>query len=432
MRNRLVWSAIGIPCIIGLVGAVTEDTYAKTRLRLVIRSAFGQPVFDFLSDRLEQFRKTTGITTVMTIQPGDAREYVPLWGAAGSLPDIIDVNPVTSFCYVNLLADLGTLIKSDKSVSMNTFIPGAWKAFQLPEGPKWKGRIYGLPTSTFTTVFAYNRDLLSKAGLQYPSLIGDKWTWDTMLSYAKKLTKDVTGDGNPDVYGLGIPNTIFRYGSFIHQAGTPWANAAFDPTEFQLNTPDAHTALKFLTDMMLVHRVVQFGAFSENFVQKRVAMTWDGTPTLIRWPKTAPFYDFVTYPMGPKNNGTEYTLLGWGITQSSKLKKEAWQLLKFLCADAESVRRYTSATGLPPALKSLSNQYVSLLGAGAPKSASYFSTICESPDNYLRPMPRTQLAIPAVEQWINKAFIGRISVDSALAGADKDANGKLAVSFRKE
>jgi len=43
------------------------------------------------------------------------------------------------------------------------------------------------------------KDLLEKAGLEPPT------TYDELLAAAKALTQDTNGDGNIDIYGIGLP-----------------------------------------------------------------------------------------------------------------------------------------------------------------------------------------------------------------------------------
>jgi ABC-type glycerol-3-phosphate transport system substrate-binding protein len=63
------------------------------------------------------------------------------------------------------------------------------------------GGWYSLDNWSFTLGVYYNRDLFDAAGLPYPD---SAWTWETMLSMARRLTRDTDGDGAPDTYGIFI------------------------------------------------------------------------------------------------------------------------------------------------------------------------------------------------------------------------------------
>ena len=58
--------------------------------------------------------------------------------------------------------------------------------------------LYGLPRGYTPVVVAYNRDLLDRAAIPYPT---DDWTWDDFLRVAKQLTRDTDGDGAIDQWG---------------------------------------------------------------------------------------------------------------------------------------------------------------------------------------------------------------------------------------
>lgn len=62
-----------------------------------------------------------------------------------------------------------------------------------------QGRLFGFPQGAQTAVLFYNKTMFKQAGLAEPT---GEWTYDDLMSAAKKLTKDTNGDGKPDVYGF--------------------------------------------------------------------------------------------------------------------------------------------------------------------------------------------------------------------------------------
>jgi multiple sugar transport system substrate-binding protein len=58
--------------------------------------------------------------------------------------------------------------------------------------------LYGFPKGFTPVVVAYNKDLLDRAAIPYPT---DDWTWDDFLRVAKQLTRDTDGDGSIDQWG---------------------------------------------------------------------------------------------------------------------------------------------------------------------------------------------------------------------------------------
>ena len=92
------------------------------------------------------------------------------------------------------------------------------------------GKVYGVPVQTGEEVLFYRSDLYEEDGLKEPI------TTEDVLTIAKKLTKDVDGDGNVDIYGMSImaapePNSqahfideLWRRGGYILD---PEGNIAF-------------------------------------------------------------------------------------------------------------------------------------------------------------------------------------------------------------
>lgn len=61
--------------------------------------------------------------------------------------------------------------------------------------------LYGLPRGYAPLMVAYNRDLLDRAAIPYPT---DDWTWDEFQRMAQLLTRDRDGDGRIDQWGAAF------------------------------------------------------------------------------------------------------------------------------------------------------------------------------------------------------------------------------------
>jgi multiple sugar transport system substrate-binding protein len=88
----------------------------------------------------------------------------------------------------------------------------------------------GYAAGTHATLWV-RRDLFEAAGLELPT------TYDELLAAAEALTQDTDGDGNIDIYGIGIPAaadgaTEARFVSFVYQNCGDWfdkqGNLVFD------------------------------------------------------------------------------------------------------------------------------------------------------------------------------------------------------------
>ena len=108
-------------------------------------------------------------------------------------------------------------------------------------------------------VLAFNMDMIREAGLENPQNLYDRgeWTWDAWLSYLKKLTKDIDGDGIIDIYGYSgywthmLRNLLFSNGATI----------AAGPKE-TMTSPETQEVLTFVDDL---------------YNEDKVARPWDGS-----------------------------------------------------------------------------------------------------------------------------------------------------------
>ena len=76
--------------------------------------------------------------------------------------------------------------------------------------------LYGLPRGYTPVVVAYNRDLLDRAAIPYPT---DDWTWDDFLRVARQLTRDTDGDGVIDQWGSAFDPRVALWLPWIWAGG---------------------------------------------------------------------------------------------------------------------------------------------------------------------------------------------------------------------
>jgi multiple sugar transport system permease protein len=144
---------------------------------------------------------------------------------AGDIPiDVtwIDVTEFSAFLDEGVLIDLQPYFDAAATASGadDAAAPPFNEADYFPQildgmrGPN--GHLYGLP-STFTPYVMYvNKTLLAKAGLEFPR---DDWTWDDMVAAARKVTRDLDGDGAQDQFGLSLTQWLQAVSPWIWQNG---------------------------------------------------------------------------------------------------------------------------------------------------------------------------------------------------------------------
>ena len=88
----------------------------------------------------------------------------------------------------------------------------------------YKGEIYGIggPHSTYFNVITYNYSLFQEYGEKTPREYWEEGTWDwkTFEEVAKRMTKDVDGDGTNDLYGITRASAVFGSDNLVWKEDT--------------------------------------------------------------------------------------------------------------------------------------------------------------------------------------------------------------------
>lgn len=184
---------------------------------------------------------------VMRVSPGQSPSVAALEQTIGQdpPPDIILFSNLWEFGIAaekGLVQPLDPYLRSDRTLKREDFFPGALEAVTD------QGELYGLPISVAPTLLQYDRRLFEAAGLPPPSA---EWDWATFLDAAKRLTKG--GDGPDAQYGVNLYGSTNLPAMFIWQGGGEVLSK--DGRRALLTEPAALEGLKFLSDLLYVHKV---------------------------------------------------------------------------------------------------------------------------------------------------------------------------------
>lgn len=143
-----------------------------------------------------------------------------------------------------------------------------------------------------TMCMYYNKDLLTEAGIEFPSIdAASPWSWDEFVENAKKITKDSNGNGpddegfDPDsimVYGTMMPTEWTKFIPLLHTNGTGILNEAGDG--LGISSPEGIEVIQSIADLgNTIHcapsSAMAKGAFSDAsamLMNGQVAMVIDG------------------------------------------------------------------------------------------------------------------------------------------------------------
>jgi multiple sugar transport system substrate-binding protein len=296
-----------------------------------------EPEAPTIEAALSQFETANNVTivrqSVPTAQRGDKLMTLILGGQAPDVGVVVDAD-LGRFTKANALAPLDAYLKqnADLSSKLMSSLIGVGTI---------NGHVVAIPRFGSVNALVYNATLFKEAGLD-PNK--PPKTWAEFLDVAKKLTRDVNGDGKIERYGYGLlgAKTLSlhnRYWSWLWNAGgeilTP------DNKHSLLGAPAAVEAMKFYTDMALVYKItpsnvldVDYNALMADFINEKTAMICDGPWQFPRIAKEDPKAELKVAAMPVKTAGMKpYNLGGGGffsIMSTSKNKDMSWKLVAFM------------------------------------------------------------------------------------------------------
>ncbi|MBE3145074.1 MAG: extracellular solute-binding protein, partial [Planctomycetes bacterium] len=166
--------------------------------------------------------------------------------ASGTPPDcgIGETQRLVSYAKNGTLLDITNYIMSSKFPVDKEF-PSAIAQYRYAKGDfdsgAEGGNYYGVPSDFQPYIFAYNKKMFDDAGVAHPT---DDWTWDDMLSAAKKSTK-----ADENKWGiLALQGGTLYRGNFVLSCGGSFYTP--DYTKSMLADPKTIEAFKWQWDLL--------------------------------------------------------------------------------------------------------------------------------------------------------------------------------------
>jgi len=243
-------------CIIAIVLLCSMSMFAETVLTHLYTTAHGTEYITFLEERAAEFQKANPGVVVELVNGGGNLDKLRLMMAGGTPPDVVDQTLANAGVLASegLLQSLNDFVTRDK-FNFNNYPPFTRDALTMD------GSIWGIPLDIIVTPTFFNVSMFEEAGLRTPVQLGENWTWDTLVSSARKLNADNDGDGKIDRYGLGMGGGMASRHAFVHQAGGQYFDNYKNPTKSLINTPAVATGLQWFSDLYNVHNVLPFTVY---------------------------------------------------------------------------------------------------------------------------------------------------------------------------
>ncbi|MEC0243135.1 sugar ABC transporter substrate-binding protein [Paenibacillus dokdonensis] len=341
--------------------------------------------------------------------------------AAGQAPDVFLIGEGDYFKYVDkgVVEPLDDYLKSDSSFKTDIFQP------DLINMGKINDKLYYLPKDFNPLALWYNKRMFDEAKIPYPDA---KWTWDDMISAAKKLTKK---DDKGKVKEFGFNATKWEYPIYIYLwlNGTDIGNEDGTKAEGFMNSDKTVAAMEKYVAMTKGDDRVSptpqdtetLGGDSSMFMTDKLAMMVTG-----RWVKGDLDKSDVQYGSAliPTGEGGERASIiaaaGWAMNANGKHKKEAFELMKWLSGTEAQKARSEKGQVLPATVAEL-DQVKSKEVVDKP--------VIEMMDYAKKPISMRSADAPIFTEEFNKAIekvlLDKSTVKDALDEAAKTVDSKL-------
>lgn len=334
--------------------------------------------------------------------------------ATGTPPDIMAIDSPTLALYANA----GSLL------SIDSFMKKEGNIEDFPEstlkGLSFNDQIYLAPIAESSIALFYNKHVLKKAGVPFPSPDPKKpMSWDEVVEAAKKVSdpdKGIVGIDPAQGFGDGEAPAYFKM-PFLWQFGAEVLSPDAGTASGYLNSKDALKALQFFQDLYHKHGAATVEMPPDAFETGKLGMAVLGSWRVKDFERNGDFIlgrDFGVAPL-PKGRYQAAPNGGWalGISAESDHPEEAWRFIKYVTG-YEGMKKYVTITGDLPARSSVAKDI--------PELNQYpLNIFVEQTLNHSKNRPVTP-AYPIVSNAIRVLF-----EDIGLGGKDVKNSAKEAV-----
>jgi len=268
--------------------------------------------------------------------------------AAGTGPDVFEVDCTMTPRYVwdGVLVDLTPYLQYE----LDDFLEASLAEGMVDE------KLYAVPLLQSSQAIYYNKKMFQELGIEPPVDPDEAWTWEQVVEIAKKLTKDLDGDGEPDIWGIIVekPDRLDQINPLLESKGAT------------LLSPDGKTVLGYLNSEAAIEALAFYGKWynewkispkqstKDLFGLGKAAMMWAG-PWNITWlHETYPELEWGVMPHPYFEGGRKVTPCGaWhlGVCSNSKHIFEAIRFVGFM-SDWSAADLNFQITNYLPARKS--------------------------------------------------------------------------------
>lgn len=388
---------------LSLVSPVTQAADKITHLT----GGHGDLWTDYLEERRKVFTERTGIEVEILAMSGNAaREQLLVMRAAGISPDVTDFWGALAGDYISagFFEDLRPYAARAGYQVDELYQP------QVVEALTYQGALFSMPNYINPRVTYFHKNLFESAGLPTPVAAGEDWTWESMRDAAKRLTRDLNGDGAIDQYGIDTV-TGMAWEQFVHQAGGRLYNEILFPTESRFNTEPVLVATEFARQLLLDDRVV-----GGSLTAGTAAMSFTASAQVKDQLAAAGYdWDMSLHAKGPYSRASIFGIGGIQLVTTSANKEAAWKWIEFLTLDPDSVRLYVRTNQRIPPLMSVQGEYAALVPHLSDNWMALIEAVAQPNSATLTVVTKATSSInAAISSNMNQVWAGQLAPQIAL------------------
>ncbi|MET7826998.1 sugar ABC transporter substrate-binding protein [Streptomyces sp. NPDC005386] len=345
-----------------------------------------------------------------------AQEKLTADAVAGSLPDVVNLNPQ----FAQALEAKGLFVDMDSAAKglEAEYVPGAWDAFSVP-GHKGS---FGIPWYLTSEVTMYNKSLFKKAGLD-PSK--PPATFDDLLTDGAALSNKGKGASyglHPALENRFITDLAKQGVPLLDKSGKKWTFNTSQAADYLGTLVDAYKKGVFPKDSL----TQDHSKATEAYQAGRIGVLPSGPNFLTIIKENAPKIAEQT-GVGPQITGasgtTNMSVMGLLVPKSSKNHAAALSFASYM-ANAENQLAFSKiVTVLPSVSKALKDPYFTEDGDGSAEAqARKISAEQIAKGRNLVPVQYDERVTKAVIGKVQLALQGKLSPQKALDEAVEAAN----------
>ncbi|MGH2369061.1 MAG: ABC transporter substrate-binding protein, partial [Chloroflexota bacterium] len=286
---------------------------------------------------------------------------------------LMEDKPTSGYAKQGFFRELDPFISADRTFKHDDYYT------VLFDGLKYRGKLYGLPQHWLTQSIAYNKGLLSKAGVKFPPTDwrDASWNWNTFLEAARQLS--IREGGSVTQWGFPLTGYSWtRWRMWVWQNGGEVLSK--DLKTCLLDSPAAVEGLQFYADLMNRHHVAPTnderkaaGGFGDVdlFAQGKAAMI--ATPPYFHQLRSR-IQDF-EWDVAPMPRQKKSAAPLWpdsiSVYADTKVPDAAWSLVRFVVGP-DGQKTVTELGRGVPVLKSVANSPSFLQTDRDPKSVKLY------------------------------------------------------------